>query len=149
MPSSTNQSPRRSRLLRRGILVTSSVVTLFFLYFASIGPLTFLESQGIGSQSTYELLHGTVYYPIFRSWERGPKWVSSTLRTYVCLFVPKGKTPNLQRCFAADSNDYWRWYHFWSQAMERKLLANPGYVPGSPIPAADAKQANLDIKDLL
>ncbi len=142
------QSSSRSRLMRRWLKVCGSLVSSVIIYIASIGPLAVLERQGIGTQSAWEQLHETFYHPIFRSWHRGPKWVSSSLRWYVGLFVGESKDFDLRQSFAADSNHYRRWYHFFQQACERRTRENPDFGR-SGIGAQDAKKIKREIDELL
>jgi len=143
IPSST-----RPRWIRRGLCFCVSLVAAFILYVASIGPLALLESRGIGSESTWHTLHETVYYPIFRTWQRGPRWVSSSLRWYVSLFVAESGNALARRSFAGDSNHWERWYYFFQQAGERRTLKNPDFGR-SGIGAEDAKQMKREVDELL
>jgi hypothetical protein len=149
MAAPSIETPFRTRFVRRGLLAFVSLVAFFAIYLASIGPLAFLESRKVGTASMWWCLHETVYHPIFQCWERGPKWVSSPLKWYVGLFDVSAKGLDLNRCFAAESNGYWRWYYFFTQAVERRAVGNPEYKAGSPVGGKEGMEINREIGPLL
>lgn len=99
-------SPRKSRLIRRGLMTCCWLVAAVFIYVASIGPLAYLESQRIGSDKIWSGLHQTVYRPVFTSWWYGPKWLSDSLRWYSGKFEWSPESPwFLKRYFGTLYND--------------------------------------------
>lgn len=149
MATPSIETPLRTRFVRRGLLAFVSLVAFFVIYLASIGPLAFRESRKVGTASMWWCLHETVYHPIFRCWERGPRWVSWSFKWYVGLFEVNATGLRLNRVFAAESNSYWRRCYFFTQAVERRAVGWPGYKAGAPIRRRECIQINCEIGPLL
>jgi hypothetical protein len=86
MADHSMQTLFKARLMRRGLMFCGSFFALAVLYVASIGPLAFLESQGVLTENAWKHLRGTAYYPIYHSWWNGPKWLDVSLGAYVGCF---------------------------------------------------------------
>ncbi len=64
----------------------SGIVSVFVvLYFASIGPLAWLEINGYGNRVFWQRLH-VAYTPIYQTWLHGPDSCGRWIKNYLGLF---------------------------------------------------------------
>ncbi len=84
------RSSQKSRLLRRGLMTCGWLVVAVIFYVASIGPMVFMESQGFGTDETWQHLQQTVYRPVYGAWRYGPKWLGASLSRYTTFFELAG-----------------------------------------------------------
>ena len=84
------RSSQKSRLIRRGLMTCGWLVVAVIFYVASIGPMVFMESQGFGTDETWQHLQQTVYRPVYGAWRYGPKWLGTSLSRYTTFFELAG-----------------------------------------------------------
>lgn len=138
MPDCEIRIPARSRRLSRGLLVSGWLIALSMIYVASVGPMAMLESQGLGTDSTWDYLRRTLYQPIYFAWTYGPNWVSSPVSRYVKIFeIGSSKCQSL----GSEHNDLLHQMVVWKRAFEKRNLVQLEWEKSHPQEAQARREA--------
>lgn len=123
---------RRATVARRLVGGLSYLLILPVLYIASVGPLVWLESCGLGSEKSWSAVRETAYFPVYRSWTHGSRWIGKSLSWYTARFEAAG---SMAKILGPRSNDEKRLIVVWSRKFKRAMDAQSEWERQHPIEA--------------